>query len=251
MTVEACSRPLIMRVMIIVTAQASADTSGKNAAGWNALVPGRRMISTPARPTTVASHRRKPTLSPRNSIDSAVTNSGETNPVAEASAIGRYPKPVMNSNDDDSSAAPRNNCRLSRSVRSAKIGEPGTMAGVMISAKMRNRIQAISIEGSVVERYFAVASEVPRNSVGARISAMPRNGRSVRGGAILVACLSSGKGNEALSSFKAVVGRVTAGTEDQEEIESGEPPRKRNLGCNDKAGKQEADMREPDAEIAA
>src|SRR5579872_7397656 len=105
MTVEACSRPLIMRVMIIVAAQASADTKGKNAAGWNALVPGRRMISTPARPTTVASHRRRPTLSLRKRIDSAVTKSGETNPVAEASAIGRYPKPVMNSNDDDSRAA--------------------------------------------------------------------------------------------------------------------------------------------------
>src|SRR5579864_7568370 len=116
----------------------------------------------------------------------------------------------MNSNDEDSSAAPRKNCRLTRSVRSAKTGEPGTMAGVMISAKTRKRIQAISIEGSVVERYFAVASEVPRNSVDARISAMPRNGRSVHGGAILAACFSSGSGNEELSSFKAVAGRVTA-----------------------------------------
>jgi len=31
----------------------------------------------------------------------------------------------------------------------------------------------------------------------------------------------------------------------------GRAAKKRNLGCSDKAGKQEADMREADAEIAA
>jgi hypothetical protein len=69
------------------------------------------------------------------------------------------------------------------------------MAGDMISAKTRNRIHAISIEGSVADRYFAVTSEMPRNTVEARISAMPRNGRSARAGTAGAAGSSSGKGN--------------------------------------------------------
>src|ERR1700690_968285 len=172
-----------MRVMISVQAQASADTSGKNTAGWNALVPGRRIISTPINPTAVASQRRRPTLSPRKMIDSAVTNSGETKPVAEASAIGRNRKPEMKKSDDDNRATPRSSCRPGRGERKANTGEPGTIAGTMITANTRNLIQAISIEGSVADRYFAVTSEVPRNTVEARISAMPRNGRSARAGA--------------------------------------------------------------------
>ena len=75
------SVPLIIRVMIKVQAQASAETIGKNAAGWNAAEPGRRMIKTPISPTAVASQRRTPTLSLKKTIDSAVTNSGETKPV--------------------------------------------------------------------------------------------------------------------------------------------------------------------------
>ena len=46
----------------------------------------------------------------------------------------------------------------------------------MISANTRKRIQVISTEGSVADRYFAVTSEVPRNTVEARISKMPLNG---------------------------------------------------------------------------
>ena len=42
---------------------------------------------------------------------------------------------------------------------------------VMITANTRKRIQAISIEGSVAERYFAVTSEVPRKIVEASSSA--------------------------------------------------------------------------------
>jgi hypothetical protein len=53
----------------------------------------------------------------------------------------------------------------------------------MISANTKNLIQAISIEGNVADRYFAVMSEAPRNTVDARISAMPLNGRSARAGA--------------------------------------------------------------------
>jgi hypothetical protein len=51
MVVIARSLPLILRVMISVQAQANAETIENNAAGWNALEPGRRMISTPIRPT--------------------------------------------------------------------------------------------------------------------------------------------------------------------------------------------------------
>src|SRR3981081_2800050 len=206
MVVMTGSLPLIMRVMIIVQAQASAETIGKNAAGWNALEPGRRIISTPINPTAVASQRRTPTLSPRNTIDSAVTNSGETNPVADASAIGRNPRPVMKNSEDASSAAPRINCRPRRPDGKAYNGDPGSIAGNMIIPKTRNPIQAISIDGNVAERYFAVASEAPRNTVDARISAMPRNGRSARAGAVRSADFFSGNGNASLSSLAAVAG---------------------------------------------
>ena len=53
----------------------------------------------------------------------------------------------------------------------------------MISANTRKRIQAISIEGRLADRYFAVTSEQPRNIVDSRISAMPLKGRSARAGA--------------------------------------------------------------------
>ena len=53
----------------------------------------------------------------------------------------------------------------------------------MISANTRNRSQAISTAGRLCVRYFAVTSDVPRNRVDARISAMPRNGRSTRASA--------------------------------------------------------------------
>jgi hypothetical protein len=78
----------------------------------------------------------------------------------------------------------------------------------MITANTRNLIQAISIEGSVAERYFDVASDVPRKMLDSRSSAMPRSGRSARAGATL-AGFSSGNGKGALSSFKAAAGRVT------------------------------------------
>ena len=94
-----------------------------------------------------------------------------------------------------------NQLRPGRGERKAKTGEPGTIAGVMIAANTRNLIQAISIEGSVADRYFAVTSEAPRNTVDARISAMPRNGRSARAGAARPADLFSGKGNDVLSSL--------------------------------------------------
>src|SRR5205823_5260481 len=168
--------------------------------------PGRRTISPPINPTAVASQRRTPTRSPRKTIDSAVTNSGATKPVADASAIGRNRKPEMKNSEDDNNATPRSSCKPGRSVRKAYSGEPGSIAGTMISANTRNRTQAISIEGSVAERYFAVASEAPRNTVDARISAIPRNGRSARAGAVRAIDFFSGKGDEALSSLAAAAG---------------------------------------------
>src|SRR5216117_2531199 len=76
----------------------------------------------------------------------------------------------------------------------------------MIIANTRKRIQAISIEGSVAERYFAVTSEVPRKIVEANTSAMPLNGRSARAGAVGAADFFAGKGNVALSSLAAAAG---------------------------------------------
>src|SRR5258707_11784858 len=179
------------------------------------------MIRTPIKPPAVASQRRTPTLSLRKTIDSAVTNSGATKPVAEASAIGRNRKPEMKNSDDDSSATPRIACRPGRFVRNANSGEPGSIAGTMISANTRNLIQAISIDGSVAARYFAVTSEAPRNTVEARISAMPRNGRSARAGAARAVDLFSGKGNEARSSLAAAAGGGGAFARSAEIIESG------------------------------
>src|SRR6202051_3906460 len=80
------------------------------------------------------------------------------------------------------------------------------MAGTMISANTRNLIQVISIDGNVDDRYFEVASDVPRNTVDKRMSAMPRNGRSARASA---ADVFAGKGNGALSGPAAADGGIT------------------------------------------
>src|SRR5436305_9008846 len=168
------------------------------------------MISTPIKPAIVASQRRTPTFSPRKAIDNAVTNSGAMKPVAEASAIGRNRNPEIKNNEDDNSATPRITCRPGRSDCRANSRVPGSIAGTMIIANTRNRIQAISIDGSVAERYFAVTSEQPRNTVDAKIKAIPRNGRSARAGAERAATFLFGNGNEALSSLAAVAeGGVT------------------------------------------
>src|SRR6266403_3732285 len=169
------------------------------------------MISTPIKPAAVAAEPFTQTFSPRKTIDSAVTNNGATKPVADASAIGRNRKPEMKNSDDNNSATPRIACRPGRPVRNANSGEPGSIAGTMISANTRTLIQAISIDGSVAERYLAVTSEAPRNTVDARISAMPRNGRSARAGAARAVDFFSGKGNEARSSLAAAAGGGVTG----------------------------------------
>jgi hypothetical protein len=116
----------------------------------------------------------------------------------------------MKNNDDASSAMPRITCKPGRPDCKAYKGVPGGIAGTMIKANTENLIQAISIDGSVADRYFAVTSEQPRKTVDARISAMPRNGRSARAGAERSACCFFGNGNEARSSLAAVAeGGVT------------------------------------------
>src|SRR3954447_1491054 len=173
------------------------------------------MMITPTRPTPVAIQRRNPTLSRRKRIDSAVTNSGATKPVADASAIGRNRRPEMKNSEDPTSATSRMACNPGRAECKANSREPGNIAGDMISANTRNLIQAISIEGSVAERYFAVTSDTPRNTVDARIRTIPRNGRSARAGAVRLVGVFSG--NAVLSSLGAVAdrgGKVELGESD-------------------------------------
>src|ERR1700759_4941352 len=112
----------------------------------------------------------------------------------------------MKNSEEPSSAAPRISCRPIVLVFNANSGEPGTIAGTMIIANTRKRSQAISIEGSDAERYFAVTSEMPRNTVEDRISAMPLNGRSARAGARRTAGFSSDDGRETLSSVAKAAG---------------------------------------------
>ena len=113
----------------------------------------------------------------------------------------------MKNSEEPKMVAPRSRCRPSRPVCIANSGEPGIIAGVMIIANTKKRIQVISIEGKVAERYFAVTSDVPRKIVEARISAMPLNGRSARAGALRrEAVFFSGTGIGALSSLAAAAG---------------------------------------------
>ena len=128
----------------------------------------------------------------------------------------------MKNSDEASTVRPRINCSPGRRVGSANSGEPGIIAGVMIRANTRKRIQAISIEGSVADRYFAVTSEMPRKIVDARISAMPLNGRSARAGALRTADFFSGNGNGALSSLAAAAGGGVTAISKAIMIESGE-----------------------------
>src|SRR2546421_9035597 len=78
----------------------------------------------------------------------------------------------------------------------------------MISANTRNLIQVISIGGSDAARYFAVTSDRLKNTVEARISAMPLNGRSLCAETFGAADLGlrSDKGIGALSSLAAAAG---------------------------------------------
>jgi len=153
MVVIARSRPLSIRVMIRVSAQQNADTSGTprpDETRWNPPQDDQHADQS----DRGRGQRRRPTLSRRNKIDSAVTEQRRDELVAEASAIGRNRKPEMNNSDDPSNAAPRMACRPRRLVCKANSGEPGTIAGTITTANTRNLIQAISIDGNVADRLF-------------------------------------------------------------------------------------------------
>jgi hypothetical protein len=123
----------------------------------------------------------------------------------------------------------------------------------MISANTKNLIHAISIDGKVADRYFAVTSEVPKNTVDARISAMPLNGRSARAGAVRASGLFSGNGNEALSSLAAAAGGGGRGHGNLEGSNNriGRGSKKRQLRGNNKVRKRDSDMREAARQPAA
>ena len=171
-----------------------------------------------------------PTFSPRKTIDSAVTSSGATKPVAEASAIGRNRRPEMKNSDEPSTVTPRISCSPSRLVCSANSGEPGIIAGIMISANTRNLIHAISIEGNVADRYFAVTSEMPRKIVEASISAMPLNGRSARAGALRTADFFRAKVRERCPALRLRRGAVSRQSRKAINVEFGRSSKKRPIG---------------------
>ena len=95
----------------------------------------------------------------------------------------------------------------------------------MIRPNTRKRSQAISIDGMLDDRYFAVTSDVPRKIVDSKISAMPRNGRSARAGADFSGDDKSEEVTETWSSRAAAAdGGVTgASSEAMEIIESAKP----------------------------
>jgi hypothetical protein len=88
----------------------------------------------------------------------------------------------------------------------------------MISINTRNRIQAISIDGNVADKYFEVTSEVPRKIVDNRISKMPRNGRSARAGAAGKIDFLGADGNGIRSSLAAAAGGGVKGLAQTGEI---------------------------------
>ena len=56
-------------------------------------LPGRNMISTPAKPTVTAIQRRQPTCSPKKGTDNAVIINGAVNPRVKAFTRGMRDKP--------------------------------------------------------------------------------------------------------------------------------------------------------------
>ena len=65
-------------------AKPSVPATARSEAGWKASRPGRRITSTPAKPTPIASQRRQPTFSPKQSAAPATTTSGVACRIAEA-----------------------------------------------------------------------------------------------------------------------------------------------------------------------
>ena len=112
------------------------------------------------------------------------------------------------------------------------------------SVKVRKRIQVISIEGRLAERYFAVVSEQPRKIVESRISAMPLKGMiDARGRAArLLLLLRRGHGNT-VEPCGCGGRRCHGGNPGKMRIENGR--KKRQMRPVHNFRKQDADMREP------
>ena len=149
------------------------------------------MMITPIRPTAVAIQRRKPTFSPRKMIDSAVTNSGETNPVAEASAIGRNRKPEMKNSDDAQQRHAAHQLQAGRLVCKRKQRRTRQHRRRHDQREHQEPDPGDLDRGQRRRQIFRRHIGGPRNTVEARISAMPLNGRSARAGAVRSGRISS------------------------------------------------------------
>ena len=71
-------------------AVSAAPNSAISMTGSNPPSPGRIMIRTPTKPTTVAVQRRHRTFSPRNSTATTMTNSGVVNEIEVTAARVRW-----------------------------------------------------------------------------------------------------------------------------------------------------------------
>ncbi len=69
-------------------AKPSVPATASSAIASNPAEPGRRIISTPTKPTATAVHRRQPTGSPKTSAAPATTTSGVACRIAEAADSG-------------------------------------------------------------------------------------------------------------------------------------------------------------------
>ena len=148
--------------------------SGRKATGWNSSVPGRRMTSTPIKPTTTADQRRGPTRSPSNGIDRAVMNSGAENAMATTSASGISAKALKNRIIEvrPSTARTRWPFQLrvrkaaSRSLRTASISPMG-----MKAKKLRKN--TICMTGYVTASHLIVASITEKARIAANMNSAP------------------------------------------------------------------------------
>src|SRR3954469_13220078 len=89
--------PLSWRVTTIEIAHATDDRMGNSSAPPKPENPGRTTINTPTKPSDTGIKRGQGTTSRSNTVASKVTNSGEANTIAVASATGRIFRPHMNS----------------------------------------------------------------------------------------------------------------------------------------------------------
>ena len=95
------------------------------AAGCITPRPGRRMTSTPQKPTATAAQRRGPTRSPSSGTESAVTASGVSASMAWTSARGMRPKHQTTRPISSTRRQERKICSRGRAERSERPIPPG------------------------------------------------------------------------------------------------------------------------------